>query len=93
MENIDLNLVGSCIRSGELAINKSIFGFQSWYFGYVLAFVLVIIVSFAARMSGKKRYYPLWLPALIMLIICTSVKLADVNFHLRTQTDKSPLQS
>ncbi len=47
---------------------------QSWYFGYVLAFALVLLVFFCVQMTKKRcSHVILWLPLLVMLFLLAAV--------------------
>ncbi len=44
------------------------FSYQSWYFGYVLAILLVILVFWICKMSGKKHFI-IWLPTVLIIVV------------------------
>lgn len=58
---------------------QGIFSFQSWYFGYILALTLVLLTVLLVRMLKLKPHFIVWLPALLMAVICLSVWLADIK--------------
>jgi len=61
-----------CGYTGQAEISSFAYayGFQSWYFGYVLALALVLFVFGAVTIGGKGRWkLILWVPMLVMAAI------------------------
>ncbi len=71
---------GMIWHSAPWPANGEVYGLQSWYFAYVLATVLVLGIFVCVIMSKNiNNQILLWLPLVIMLIVCTAVKVLSLK--------------